>query len=97
MRFFTRKKSNPNPSFIPPPPVEKKCEHKFQDFPWFLTWDLQYNRYTIKVIEPYVCIFAAKGKIKSSHLTRAQTTMKVKNFLICSEIALIVISSIKKK
>ena len=63
MRFFTKKKSNPNPSFVPPP-VEKKCEHKFQDFPWYLTWDIQYNRYMIKVIEPYVYIFCGERRDK---------------------------------
>ena len=60
MGFFTKKKPVTEPS----KPIEKKCEHKFQDFPWFLTWDLQYNRYTVKIIEPYVCIFCGERKDK---------------------------------
>lgn len=61
MGFFTKKK--PNPDFVPPP-IQKKCEHKFQDFPWYLIWDLQYNRYLIKVVEPYVCIFCGERRDK---------------------------------
>lgn len=43
MGLFTKKKP-------PIEQVEKECEHKFQDFPWFLTWDLDCGRYIIKVI-----------------------------------------------
>ena len=66
MKFFAKKKV----PVASPEPVEKKCEHKFQDFPWFLTWDLQYNKYTIKVIEPYVCIFCGErqDKILASYI-----------------------------
>ena len=65
MRFFTRKKSNPNPSFIPPP-VEKKCEHKFQDFPWYIEGEEGDNGYTfapwyhLVIKEPYVCIYCGE-------------------------------------
>lgn len=60
MRLFTKKK----PIVEQPEPVEKKCEHKFQDFPWFLTWNLESNYYKIDVIEPYVCIFCGERKNK---------------------------------
>lgn len=53
MGFFTKKKPVTEPS----KPVEKKCEHKYQDFPWYLTWSVNTYDYTIEVHEPYVCIF----------------------------------------
>lgn len=67
MKFFGKNKRPIESDPILPP--EKKCNHKFQDFPWFLTWDLQYNKYIIKVIEPYVCIFCGErqNKVLSSY------------------------------
>ena len=57
MGLFTKKKP-------PIEQVEKECEHKFQDFPWFLTWDLDCGRYIVKVIEPYVCIYCGQRENK---------------------------------
>lgn len=57
MGFFTKKKP-------PIEQVEKKCEHKYQDFPWFLNWEIEGGRYIIKVIEPYVCIYCGQRENK---------------------------------
>lgn len=66
--LFGKKKKQESVSITLAPP--KECEHKFSDFPWFLDvsverdcsyYHLRYN-YTIKVIEPYVCIFCKERK-----------------------------------
>jgi hypothetical protein len=57
MMFFSKKKSKPNPDFIPPSEQPKKCEHKYKDFRWYLTWNITPSHYHIYIKEPYVCIY----------------------------------------
>ena len=69
MGFFNRSKKEPVKQYVPAPSPPKKCEHKFQDFPWYIegeenrngSWDAWY-RLTIK--EPYVCIYCGERQDK---------------------------------
>ena len=69
MGFFNRSKKETLKEYIPSPSQPKKCEHKFQDFPWYLEgeegghggWDTWYHL-TIK--EPYVCIYCGERQDK---------------------------------
>lgn len=76
MAFWTKKKKTKSiePSFIPPPQhpvITPKCQHNYKDFPWYITAtynelsvDPNYNSFTWRVIEPYVCIYCKERKNK---------------------------------
>lgn len=53
MAFWRKKQPQPEPTPVP----EKTCNHKYQDFPWYLTWNISPSSYHITVKEPYVCIY----------------------------------------
>lgn len=72
MGFFNRSKKEPAKQYVPefaPPPL-KKCNHKFQDFPWYIEGEenngistgAQWYHLTIK--EPYVCIYCGERQDK---------------------------------
>lgn len=71
MGFFNRSKKEPAKQYVPQPvsPL-KKCQHKFQDFPWYIEGEesngistgAQWYRLTIK--EPYVCIYCGERQDK---------------------------------
>lgn len=61
MGFFNRSREEPAKQYIPAPPLSKKCEHKWQDFPWYLEW----GDNTVDVIEPYVCIYCKERENKN--------------------------------
>ena len=60
MKWFSKKQSEAIPYSVIP--QEQKHEHKFQDFPWYIEYDIKTGDYqsknilTYKIIEPYVCI-----------------------------------------
>ena len=45
-------------------PVEFKCNHKWQDFPWYMqaTYYAGTREFEIKLIEPYVCVHCKERK-----------------------------------
>ena len=54
-------------------PVEFKCNHKWQDFPWYMqaTYYEDTRKFEIKLIEPYVCIHCKERKdVILHHLVR---------------------------
>ena len=70
MGFFNRSKKEPAKQYVSEPvsPL-KKCQHKFQDFPWYIEGEesneisgAQWYRLTIK--EPYVCIYCGERQDK---------------------------------
>lgn len=67
MGFFDRSKKERTKQYIPAP---KKCEHKFQDFPWYLEGEEEngiynYNSwYHLVIKEPYVCIYCGERRDK---------------------------------
>ena len=71
MGFFNRSKNTKmeglEPKAVSPPP--KKCNHKFQDFPWYIEGtenDDFYSRhwYHLMIKEPYVCIYCGERQDK---------------------------------
>ena len=50
---------------------EKECKHKFQDFPWYIDYEIRTMRYQSDNIldyelkEPYVCIYCGLRKDKT--------------------------------
>jgi len=68
MSFFNRSKKEVPKDFIPPPlSPPKKCEHKFQDFPWYIEGEESGNDtygfspwYHLAIKEPYVCIYCGE-------------------------------------
>ena len=65
MGFFNRSKKEPTKQYVPAPSPPKKCEHKFQDFPWYVEGeenDDLYSRhwYHLVIKEPYVCIYCGE-------------------------------------
>ena len=65
MSFFNRSKKEVPKEFIPPPlSPPKKCEHKFQDFPWYVEGEESENPYNgwyhLVIKEPYVCIYCGE-------------------------------------
>ena len=46
----------------PIPIVNMGCDHKWMDFPAYIESDYNERSYSIKVLEPYVCIFCKKRK-----------------------------------
>ena len=54
-------------------PVEFKCNHKWQDFPWYMqaTYYEDTRKFEIKLIEPYVCVHCKERKdVILHHLER---------------------------
>ena len=45
-------------------PIAIKCEHKWQDFPWYMQaiYSADTREFEIKLIEPYVCVHCKKRK-----------------------------------
>lgn len=45
-------------------PIEFKCNHKWQDFPWYIqaTYFAGTRRFELKIVEPYVCIHCKERK-----------------------------------
>lgn len=45
-------------------PVEIKCNHKWQDFPWYVQaiYYEDTRRFDLKLIEPYVCVHCKERK-----------------------------------
>lgn len=66
--FWKKKVTQVVEPVVPAEPQE--CSHKYQDFPWYIegtsNTDAYYNRsyYTIKIIEPYVCVYCGKREDK---------------------------------
>lgn len=67
MKFFTKSKTKSNPEINSSQITTKtECEHKFQDFPWYIESNIitgnyqNQNRLTYRIIEPYVCIYCGK-------------------------------------
>lgn len=69
MGLFNRPKRNSVKHNIPAPvPTSpKKCEHKFQDFPWYVEGEESGNDaygfspwYHLAIKEPYVCIYCGE-------------------------------------
>lgn len=55
-------------STVPITEEPKECEHKWQDFPWYISSSISDDSYSIDVYEPYVCIFCGERKdIRLSH------------------------------
>ena len=72
MRIFNKIK-NKNSDDLPIISAQKlrnECNHKFQDFPWYLDYEIitryysSENRLTYDLIEPYVCIHCGLRKDK---------------------------------
>ena len=54
-------------------PVEFKCNHKWQDFPWYMqaTYYEDTRKFEIKLIESYVCVHCKERKdVILHHLVR---------------------------
>ncbi len=72
MGFFNRPKKAPAKQYVPEPaPPLKKCNHKFQDFPWYLEGEEKSvnaygfdNWYHLTIKEPYVCIYCGERQDK---------------------------------
>jgi hypothetical protein len=67
MIFFPKKNKLPKPtpnSISPSTIVEKPKEHKhhWQDFPPYITYDIDNSYYDIKIVEPYVCLDCKERK-----------------------------------
>lgn len=69
MGLFNRSKKEKAKEYIPTPP-QKKCNHKFQDFPWYVEGEEGDNGYTfapwyhLVIKEPYVCIYCGERRDK---------------------------------
>jgi hypothetical protein len=62
MGFFNRSKKETSKEYLSQLPPPKKCEHKYQDFPWYISFAFSDDKYSIDIIEPYVCIFCGDRK-----------------------------------
>ena len=67
MGFFNRSKNIKTEGLEPKPasPPPKKCNHKFQDFPWYTEGEenggiYSSNWYHLAIKEPYVCIYCGE-------------------------------------
>ena len=65
MGLFNRSKKEPVKQYIPAPPPPKKCQHKFQDFPWYVEGEesgiyASPQWYHLAIKEPYVCIYCGE-------------------------------------
>ena len=71
MGFFNRTKKEPTKQYVPEPaPPLKKCQHKFQDFPWYIEGEESNgistgaHWYHLTIKEPYVCIYCGERQDK---------------------------------
>lgn len=73
MGFFNRPKNTKMEGLEPKPvsPPPKKCNHKFQDFPWYVEGEEHGsnvygfdNWYHLTIKEPYVCIYCGERQDK---------------------------------
>ena len=67
MGFWNRKKKQPAP-------VEYKCNHKWRDFPWYVSamYYEDTRKFELKIVEPYVCVHCKERKDVVLHeVTRA--------------------------
>lgn len=55
--MFFRKKNETIKEVVPP-----ECDHKWKDFKWYIRVDRPLDSYTLKILEPYVCIHCKKRK-----------------------------------
>ena len=55
-----KKKPSSNPDFVSLPSTPKECSHHWQDFPPYLLYESSDYEYTIRMIEPYVCLDCKK-------------------------------------
>lgn len=64
MKFLDKNKNEERHST----PQSINCQHKFQDFPWYLESNMytgtytSQNRLVYKLIEPYVCIYCGERR-----------------------------------
>ena len=86
MGFFIKKKNLPEVISDTEKLLSKeevKCEHKFQDFPWYIDYQIYIgdfqlrNKLTYEIKEPYVCIHC--GFRQDKVLERKVITGKSKN------------------
>ena len=51
----------------PVEPVKIECQHKWRDFPWYITstYNTSNHYYHVEVIEPYVCVWCGKRQDKT--------------------------------
>lgn len=71
-------------------PIEFKCNHKWKDFPWYITafYYEDTNAFDLKIIEPYVCIHCKERKDVVLHsVSRANFSWKQASKLLeeCEE------------
>ena len=68
MGLFNRSKKEPTKQYVPAPQLPKKCEHKFQDFPWYIEGEESNSPYDpwyhLAIKEPYVCIYCGERQDK---------------------------------
>ena len=72
MGLFNRSKKETSKGHTSPPlPPPKKCNHKFQDFPWYIEGEESSNHpydfepwYHLTIKEPYVCIHCGERQDK---------------------------------
>ena len=59
MKLFSK---NKNSNLTPPPTIIKECNHKYQDFPWYIEsmYYTDTHNWEAKIKEPYVCIYCGK-------------------------------------
>lgn len=78
MNPFKKKTTSPAPQ----QPVE--CEHKYQDFPWYINTTLDsYSGMTIDIIEPYICT-KCKKRIDKTLVHYTRNNLKEGNKLLDS-------------
>jgi hypothetical protein len=64
MKFLDKNKNEEHHST----PQSSSCQHKFQDFPWYIESNMvtgnyqSQNRLTYRIIEPYVCIYCGERR-----------------------------------
>ena len=63
--MFWKKKKKETITFAEPQVyIPPQCSHKWRDFKWYMTAEYNdgYDTYSIKIIEPYVCIWCGERK-----------------------------------
>ena len=67
---------------------KKECQHKYKDFDWYITSNYYIDSHilSIKIIEPYVCIFCGNRIDKELHTyetvcNREEIDEKVNTFI----------------
>lgn len=67
MNWFKKKEPHPSPP---------ECDHKWQDFPWYIEGVYNNNVQTTTITEPYVCVHCGKRK----NVILFENTRRVKSF-----------------